>query len=122
MYSLDGSTTSFYLTFAASSLEDHSLISSVQVAQSIIRELSGEIAAESHLILSFCLVAVGKPVVAKFADVTSRATAYIIVCEVFLNFCFAVATKGLEGSDSLRDWLALAIQHSIILLTRNVVH
>ena len=36
IYSLDGCTTSSYLTFAASALNDHSLISSVQVAQSII--------------------------------------------------------------------------------------
>lgn len=36
IYSLDSSTTSNYLTFAASSFGEHSLISSVQVAQSII--------------------------------------------------------------------------------------
>lgn len=38
IYSLDSSTTLNYLTFAASSFGQHSLISSVQVAQSIIRE------------------------------------------------------------------------------------
>ena len=38
IYSLDGSTTSSYLSFAASSFGEHSLISSVQVAQSVISE------------------------------------------------------------------------------------
>ncbi|KAL5493064.1 hypothetical protein ACEPAI_4512 [Sanghuangporus weigelae] len=58
IYSLDGQTTSYYLAFAASSFGRHSLISSVQVAQSVI-------------------IAVGKPVIAKIADVTSRAYAYL---------------------------------------------
>ncbi|KAF9229770.1 MFS general substrate transporter [Gyrodon lividus] len=57
IYSLDASTTSVYLTFATSSFGEHSLISSITVAQSLI-------------------VAVGKPVIAKVADVSSRGTAY----------------------------------------------
>lgn len=61
IYSLDGQTTYTYLIFAASSLGDHSLISSVQVAQAVI-------------------IAVFKPIVAKFADITSRGTAYFVVC------------------------------------------
>jgi hypothetical protein len=40
IYSLDGSTTYTYLAFATSTFEEHSLISSVQVAQSVIRECS----------------------------------------------------------------------------------
>lgn len=36
IYSLDSSTTSYYLAFATSSFGKHSLISSIQVAQSII--------------------------------------------------------------------------------------
>lgn len=36
IYSLDGQTTSYYLAFAASAFDKHSLISSVQVAQSVI--------------------------------------------------------------------------------------
>lgn len=39
IYSLDSQTTYAYLTFAASDLNDHSLISSIQTAQSIISEL-----------------------------------------------------------------------------------
>ncbi|KAG1727559.1 major facilitator superfamily domain-containing protein [Suillus paluster] len=58
IYSLDASTTSVYLTFATSSFGEHSLISSITVAQSLI-------------------VAVGKPVIAKVADVSSRGTAYV---------------------------------------------
>ncbi|KDR72260.1 hypothetical protein GALMADRAFT_253088 [Galerina marginata CBS 339.88] len=60
IYSLDGTTTYNYLAFATSSFGDHSLISTIQVAQSII-------------------VAVGKPVIAKIADVSSRGTAYFAV-------------------------------------------
>ncbi|KAI6102704.1 major facilitator superfamily domain-containing protein [Pisolithus croceorrhizus] len=60
VYSLDASTTSAYLTFATSSFGEHSLIGAITVVQSLI-------------------VAVGKPVIAKIADVSSRGTAYIIV-------------------------------------------
>ncbi|KAJ4471460.1 drug:h+ antiporter, partial [Lentinula aciculospora] len=60
IYSLDNQTTSSYLPFAASDLGDHSLISSIQTAQSII-------------------LACGKPVIAKFADISSRGTAYVVV-------------------------------------------
>ncbi|KAH7884054.1 major facilitator superfamily domain-containing protein [Phlebopus sp. FC_14] len=58
IYSLDASTTPSYLTFATSSFGEHSLISSITVAQSLI-------------------IAVGKPVIAKVADVSSRGTAYV---------------------------------------------
>ncbi|KAG0701988.1 major facilitator superfamily domain-containing protein [Suillus ampliporus] len=60
IYSLDASTTSVYLAYATSSFGEHSLISSISVAQSLI-------------------VAVGKPVIAKVADVSSRGTAYVSV-------------------------------------------
>ncbi|KAF8880998.1 drug:h+ antiporter [Infundibulicybe gibba] len=58
IYSLDGTTTYTYLNYAVSSFNGLSLISSIQVAQSII-------------------IAVGKPIVAKVADVSSRGTAYV---------------------------------------------
>lgn len=57
IYSLDGTTTWTYLSWAQSSFGKHSLIASIQVAQAII-------------------IAVGKPIVAKLADVTSRPVAY----------------------------------------------
>jgi MFS family permease len=58
IYSLDASTTYAYLTFATSYFGGHSLISSITVAQSLI-------------------IAVGKPVIAKVADVSSRGTAFV---------------------------------------------
>ncbi|TEB20096.1 ferrichrome-type siderophore transporter [Coprinellus micaceus] len=60
IYSLDGTTTYAYLAFAVSSFGRHSFISTIQVAQGII-------------------VAVGKPVIAKIADVRSRGFAYVFV-------------------------------------------
>ncbi|KIK37724.1 hypothetical protein CY34DRAFT_15510 [Suillus luteus UH-Slu-Lm8-n1] len=70
IYSLDASTTYAYLTFATSFFGKHSLISSITVAQSLI-------------------VAVGKPVIAKVADVSSRGTAYVGVL-IFYVLGYAV--------------------------------
>ncbi|KAF5338766.1 hypothetical protein D9611_013329 [Ephemerocybe angulata] len=56
IYSLDGTTTYSYLNFATSAFDDHSLISTIQVVQGIV-------------------IAVGKPVIAKIADVQSRGFA-----------------------------------------------
>lgn len=83
IYSLDGTTTSYYLTFAASGFGEHSLIASIQVAQSII---STSLHSRSFLLRillgtnNSATVAVGKPVIAKVADVSSRGTAYLGVC------------------------------------------
>ncbi|KAI0801567.1 hypothetical protein C8Q74DRAFT_1215116, partial [Fomes fomentarius] len=60
IYSLDNQTTYNYLPWATSDYDKHSLISTIQVAQSVI-------------------LACGKPVIAKFADVRSRAQAYLLV-------------------------------------------
>ncbi|KAI0763855.1 drug:h+ antiporter [Trametes elegans] len=65
VYSLDNQTTANYLAFATSHFGAHSLISSLQVAQSI-------------------LVACGKPIIAKVADVTSRGTAYLVVLVFYI--------------------------------------
>lgn len=83
IYSLDGTTTYTYLAFATSSFGHHSLISTIQVAQSIISTFEilkshQNVAPNSH---SWNLVAVGKPVIAKIADVRSRGSAYVIVRE-----------------------------------------
>lgn len=68
VYSLDASTTSAYLTFATSSFGEHSLIGAITVVQSLI-------------------VAVGKPVIAKIADVSSRGTAYVtVLCFYVLGY------------------------------------
>ncbi|KAK1232837.1 hypothetical protein PQX77_004003 [Marasmius sp. AFHP31] len=60
IYSLDSQTTYYYLSIAASDLDKHSLIATVQVAQAVI-------------------IATFKPVIARLADVTSRGFAYIAV-------------------------------------------
>ncbi|KAJ7905680.1 major facilitator superfamily domain-containing protein [Mycena olivaceomarginata] len=62
IYSLDSTTTYTFLTYATSEFKSHSLLGSIQVAQGII-------------------IAVGKPVIAKIADVGSRGTAYFGVCK-----------------------------------------
>ncbi|RDB27339.1 Siderophore iron transporter 3 [Hypsizygus marmoreus] len=73
IYSLDGTTTYTYLAYAASEFKDHSLISPIQVAQSII-------------------VAVGKPVVAKIADVSSRGSAYAFVLVFYVVGYIVIAS------------------------------
>lgn len=79
IYSLDSSTTSNYLSFAASAFGEHSLISSVGVAQSVV-------------------VAVGKPVIAKVADVTSRAYAYSGVLIFYVLGYIIIASAGGIGA------------------------
>ncbi|KAK0491142.1 drug:h+ antiporter [Armillaria novae-zelandiae] len=73
IYSLDGQTTYSYLTFAASALKDHSLISTIQTAQSII-------------------IACGKPVIAKVADVSSRGFAYAFVLVFYVVGYIVIAS------------------------------
>ncbi|KAI0781782.1 drug:h+ antiporter [Abortiporus biennis] len=79
VYSLDGSTTYTYLSFATSYFGEHSLISSIQVAQSII-------------------IAVGKPVIAKLADVTSRAYAYFAVLLFYVVGYIVIASARSVGA------------------------
>lgn len=86
IYSLDGTTTYFYLNFATSSFGEHSLISPIQVAQSIISQLSHKVSSIILTIVITFPVACGKPVVAKVADVSSRGTAYAGVCK-FISSC-----------------------------------
>ncbi|KAK7020478.1 major facilitator superfamily domain-containing protein [Favolaschia claudopus] len=57
IYSLDGTTTYAYLPYATSEFSAHRLLGPIQVTQGII-------------------IAVGKPVIAKIADVESRGAAY----------------------------------------------
>ncbi|KAK0230661.1 drug:h+ antiporter [Armillaria fumosa] len=73
IYSLDGQTMYSYLTFAASALKDHSLISTIQTAQSII-------------------IACGKPVIAKVADVSSRGFAYVFVLVFYVVGYIVIAS------------------------------
>ncbi|EAU93687.1 ferrichrome-type siderophore transporter [Coprinopsis cinerea okayama7 len=79
IYSLDGTTTYNYLAFAASYLGGHSLISTIQVAQAII-------------------VAVGKPVIAKIADVKSRPIAYVLVLIFYIVGYIVIASAKNVGT------------------------
>ncbi|KIM27656.1 hypothetical protein M408DRAFT_16535 [Serendipita vermifera MAFF 305830] len=65
VYSLDNSTTYFYTAFATSSFSHHSLLASIEVAAAVI-------------------LAVGKPVIARIADLQSRSFAYIIVVILYV--------------------------------------
>ncbi|ELU43845.1 hypothetical protein AG1IA_02107 [Rhizoctonia solani AG-1 IA] len=66
IYSLDQNTTSNYLPLATSSFGQHAFIGTIGTAEGII-------------------TAVGKPCIAKIADLFSRPTAYIVVREYKLN-------------------------------------
>ncbi|KAI0828474.1 drug:h+ antiporter [Trametes gibbosa] len=79
IYSLDGQTTYSYLAFATSSFDKHSLISTIQVAQSII-------------------IACGKPVIAKVADVSSRGTSYIVVLIFYVIGYIVIASANGVGA------------------------
>ncbi|KAL1747554.1 major facilitator superfamily domain-containing protein [Schizophyllum fasciatum] len=73
IYSLDGQTTYTYLAYATSSLGDHGLLATVQTAQAII-------------------IACGKPVVAKLADVSSRGSAFLFVLVFYVVGYIVIAS------------------------------
>ncbi|KAI0367328.1 drug:h+ antiporter [Pilatotrama ljubarskyi] len=79
IYSLDGQTTYNYLAFATSAFDKHGLISTIQVAQSII-------------------IACGKPVIAKVADVSSRGTSYIVVLFFYVIGYIVIASANGVGA------------------------
>ncbi|KAI1784448.1 drug:h+ antiporter [Ganoderma leucocontextum] len=79
IYSLDGTTTYNYLAFATSSFDKHSLISTIQVAQSVIIACIG-------------------PVIAKVADVTSRAMAFVLVLAFYVLGYTVIASAQSVGA------------------------
>ncbi|KAI8995203.1 drug:h+ antiporter [Trametes punicea] len=79
IYSLDGQTTYNYLAFATSTFDKHGLISTIQVAQSII-------------------IACGKPVIAKVADVSSRGTSYLVVLLFYVLGYIVIASANGVGA------------------------
>ncbi|KAG7094622.1 hypothetical protein E1B28_005446 [Marasmius oreades] len=95
IYSLESQTTYSYLAFATFALNDHSLIATIQVAQAIIRTFIESCKVPS---LWFCLVATFKPVIARFADVTSRGFADIVVliCYV-IGYIVIASAKRVEA-------------------------
>ena len=84
VYSLDGTTTNNYLAFAASAFDKHSLISTIQVAQSIISErqkfslFPPTLTGTGTCDFTFPAACIG-PVISKVADVTSRAMAFVVI-------------------------------------------
>ncbi|KAJ7709746.1 major facilitator superfamily domain-containing protein [Mycena rosella] len=99
IYSLDGTTTYTYLSYATSEFGDHSLIGPIQVAQGII-------------------IAVGKPVIAKIADVGSRGRAY---CGVLLFYIIGYSV--IATSQNIQSIAAGIILYAIglQLLTQAVI-
>ncbi|RXK36198.1 hypothetical protein M231_06542 [Tremella mesenterica] len=73
IYSLDGTTTWQYLTYATSSVLKHSLTGTISTAQAII-------------------IAVGKPLMAKLADVVGRGETFIIVTVLYVLGYIVIAT------------------------------
>ncbi|KAJ7632776.1 drug:h+ antiporter [Roridomyces roridus] len=73
IYALDGTTTYTYLSYATSEFGGHRLLGLIQVVQGII-------------------IAVGKPVIAKLADVRSRGTAYCAVLFFYVLGYTVIAT------------------------------
>ncbi|PVF93335.1 MFS general substrate transporter [Serendipita vermifera] len=78
IYGLDSSTTYFYVPFATSSFSNHSLLSSIEVAAQVI-------------------LAVGKPVIARIADLQSRPFAYCLVVVLYvLGYILVATSKGVS--------------------------
>lgn len=78
VYSLDLTTTYFYTAFATSSFSHHSLLSSIEVAAQVI-------------------LAVGKPIIARIADLQSRPFAYVIVVIFYvLGYVLISSSKGVS--------------------------
>ncbi|EKM58957.1 uncharacterized protein PHACADRAFT_25102 [Phanerochaete carnosa HHB-10118-sp] len=102
IYSLDGSTTYTYLAYAASTFEEHSLISTIQVAQSII-------------------IACGKPVMAKLADTTSRGTAYIAVLLFYVLGYIVIASAHSVGAIAVGIILYAVGYTGLQLLTQIII-
>lgn len=79
MYSLDGSTTWQYLTYATSTVFANSLTGTVTTAAAII-------------------IAVGKPAIAKLADVFGRAESFIIVIILYCVGYIVIASAQSIGT------------------------
>ncbi|CCH46045.1 Siderophore iron transporter [Wickerhamomyces ciferrii] len=74
VYSLDGSTTYNYSPYATSSFGHHSMISTLQIATSIMSSVS-------------------QPMLAKFSDVTSRPITYILTLVLYMLGYIIVASS-----------------------------
>jgi MFS family permease len=79
VYSLDGTTTYYYLQFATSELNGHSLLTTVAVVQAMI-------------------IACGKPIIAKVSDVTSRGYAFLVVLVSYVIGYIIIASAKSVGA------------------------
>ncbi|KAI0354154.1 drug:h+ antiporter [Trametes cingulata] len=102
IYSLDGQTTYSYLAFATSAFDKHGLISTIQVAQSII-------------------IACGKPVIAKVADVSSRGTSYIVVLVFYVIGYIVIASANGVGALAAGIILYAIVYSGLQLLTQIII-
>jgi hypothetical protein len=80
MHSLDAITTASFPAFAASSFHAHSVLGAIQVTQGVVSEYHPS-SSHSNDLADVRSVAVGKPIIAKLADVSSRGRAYLLVGE-----------------------------------------
>ncbi|WWD18029.1 hypothetical protein CI109_102476 [Kwoniella shandongensis] len=78
IYSLDGTTTYLYLSYATSSVLQHSVAGTISTANAII-------------------IAVGKPLMAKLADVVGRGETFIIVTVLYVVGYIVIATANDVG-------------------------
>lgn len=108
IYSLDSSTTSSYLSFAASSFGEHSLISSVQVAQSVIGECK-----QSN---STCVLSLNRsPALSPLLPAALHPLCLdIITCIRTRPIGHTFDWQSLWGSLSLPRWLTFPREHTPI--------
>ncbi|KAK0501456.1 MFS general substrate transporter [Armillaria luteobubalina] len=79
VYSLDSNATSSFLPFATSAFSSHSSIGTIEVAAEII-------------------AAVGKPFIAKLADITSRPRAYVFSLFFYIIGYIVIASSSTVGA------------------------
>ncbi|KAH8080721.1 drug:h+ antiporter [Cristinia sonorae] len=78
VYSLERTTTYQYLAWAASDLNDHSRIATIEIARAVITSC-------------------GKPPIAKLADVSSRGTAYAVMLVFYVvGYIIVAASKNIS--------------------------
>ncbi|KAF9522452.1 major facilitator superfamily domain-containing protein [Crepidotus variabilis] len=101
IYSLDGTTTWNYQAFALSNFGGVALLGTIQVTQSTI-------------------VAVGKPVIAKIADVGSRGTAYALVL-VFYVLGYIVVASAKNAATIIGGTVLYAVGYTGLQLLTQVI-
>ncbi len=101
VYSLDSSTTYNYGPYATSSFKHHSMLSTLNIATSIMS--------------SVC-----KPIIAKFADITSRPITYILVLALYVMGYIIVASSSTISAYVIGE-VFVAIGGSSIQLLNQII-